>query len=470
MSQSTLSESNSNTSNRPQLLWLIGLGLWTIFVVLVLCWLLQPGGPGAGSRDWFVQGGDPSRLTFSETVHNWFRLFHLNFQRIYPWILFGPYVIWLASRFQLERGKLTISGPIHLAACLGFVFAAYTINSRVSSSVARVVAVFHTTEGQANDTSGPDKATLHLEVSGNSALLRHEELIVTRQDGHFLTNDALPPHSTIPTNLLEQLEHVMKPMAAPVSGLITMRPQATVIDVFAYVSLAGFAHAVHFYRRYRDRERRALSLESSLARARLGALQAQLQPHFLFNTLNAIATLLRRDPVAAEATITSLSELLRLALSQSERQEIPLREEMQFLERYFEIQQTRFGERLKVAREIEPETLECLVPTLILQPLAENAIHHGIEPSPNPGTVKIVSRLQADRLALSVEDDGVGLVDEPAGQGNGIGLSNLRARLKELYGNDHSMEVASRAEGGVAVRIVIPCRRTAPTPDATGKA
>jgi two-component system LytT family sensor kinase len=303
-------------------------------------------------------------------------------------------------------------------------------------------------------------------------MISRDQLIIARPDHLTLTDHighiAPTPISGLPTNLLTELEHVMKPMASVTPGLLSMRPLATLMDVLAYVSLAGFAHAVHFYRRFRDRERRALALESSLARARLSALQAQLQPHFLFNTLNAIAALLRRDARAAEATLTSLSELLRLALSQSNRQEISLREEMQFLDRYLEIQQTRFGERLRVETEIQPETLECLVPTLILQPLAENAIRHGIEPSATAGTVKVSAHRHDGRLEIRVEDDGVGLASESfSDKGNGIGLSNLRARLQELYGSDHSMEVASRREGGVAVKIAIPCR-TATSTEANG--
>jgi signal transduction histidine kinase len=470
MSQATPPE--TSTSNRRQTVWLIGLSVWTVFVAVALWWLLGPGGSTLGKSGWLVQGGDPVQLTFAERARHWFQLVHLNFQRIYPWILFGPYVIWLASRFQLERGKFKLSAPIHLIACLAFVFATYAVNSSVSSKFTRVVTVFRSNGDFGSEGPNHGKATVRVEVSGSSSLISHEQLIVTHPESLALTDDVhqLAPASIsgIPTNLIAELEHVMKPMAASTPGLLTMRPLATLMDLLAYVSLAGFAHAVHFYRRFRDRERRALALESSLARARLSALQAQLQPHFLFNTLNAIAALLRRDARAAEATLTSLSELLRLALSQSNRQEIPLREEMQFLDRYLEIQQTRFGERLRVLTEIQPETLECLVPTLLLQPLAENAIRHGIEPSATAGTVKVSAHRQDGRLELSVEDDGVGLTSESSSdQGNGIGLSNLRARLQELYGSDHSMVVASRSEGGVAVRIAIPCR-TATSAEANG--
>ncbi len=253
------------------------------------------------------------------------------------------------------------------------------------------------------------------------------------------------------------------------------------------------AHSVHFYRRFRERERRSLVLESNLATARLHALRAQLQPHFLFNSLNAIVTLLRRDPRQAEATVMSLSELLRLALSQSERQEVALREELQFVQRYLEIQQIRFSDKLRVEQQIEPPTLDCLVPTLLLQPLVENALRHGLEPAEHAGLVRLTARRQDRRLVLTVEDDGVGLPPAPGGPpqsitpgitinadslsaaasvalpaaegvrgGTGIGLANLRARLETLYGADQKLELVPRAGGGVTVVIQIPWRAVRP--------
>jgi LytS/YehU family sensor histidine kinase len=227
---------------------------------------------------------------------------------------------------------------------------------------------------------------------------------------------------------------------------------------------------VLFYRRFREREHRALLLESNLTKARLGALRAQLQPHFLFNSLNAIATLLRRDPRQAEETLMSLSELLRLSLSQSEKQKLTLGEEMKFVERYLEIQRTRFGDKLHIELDIEPAALECLVPALLLQPLVENAIHHGIEPADRDGLVRLSAHRRDGRLVMAVEDDGVGLaqlvgnagvqaafaIPDPTAIGTGIGLSNLRARLQMLYGDNQSLRIISGAQGGVVVRIEIP--------------
>lgn len=257
-------------------------------------------------------------------------------------------------------------------------------------------------------------------------------------------------------------------------------------DLLAYGALSGVAHSIYFYRRLRDRERRALLLESTLARTRLNALRAQLQPHFIFNSLNAIASLLRRDPALAETTLLSLSDLIRLALSQSEKQEVQLRDELQFVDRYLNLQQTRFRDKLKVEQQIDPETLDCFVPTLLLQPLVENAIRHGIEPSDFPGVVRLTANRLDNTLVLTVEDNGVGLSRQtfasnephatlpdpalnstilshsPIGRnGTGIGLPNLSERLRALYGDTARFQLQENTHGGgVTVRVELPWHAT----------
>jgi two-component sensor histidine kinase len=458
--------------NRRRHWTLVLMGLWTVFVALALWWLLRGEGANAGLPKVIVHGGGTSeQLSFADRATDWFQLAHLNFARIYPWILFAPYVVWLTSRFYLDRERLAINLPVLLAGCAVFAGATYAINSHVSLSMARVVVL--TTHSDTIISNRPPMEMMRVEVSGNgvAGFSKSEEHFTSR-----ITNSAFGGGGVrmygkemadwMPPNLLPKLEEAMRPSVAR-AGAMTLSPLATLLDVLAYGSLAGITHAVHFYRRYRERERRALFLESNLNKARLNALQAQLQPHFLFNTLNAIATLLRRDPKAAEATLTSLSELLRLSLSQSNNQEISLREEMQFLDRYLEIQQTRFGDRLRFEQQIEPAALDCLVPTLLLQPLVENAIRHGIEPSGNPGVVRVSAQQVDGRLAVSVEDDGVGLGAEPAAS-SGIGLSNLKARLETLYGARQEMHVRARPEGGVAVRITIPLRDASAAQAANG--
>jgi sensor histidine kinase YesM len=229
------------------------------------------------------------------------------------------------------------------------------------------------------------------------------------------------------------------------------------LDGLAYVALIGLAHAGVFHRRYREREQQAALLASRLNEARLHALQAQLQPHFLFNSLNGIATLLRRDPAKAEEMLLSLSELLRVALSSSHRQEIPLREEMDFLGRYLEIQRMRFGDRLQVSEEIDASATDCLVPALLLQPLVENAIRHGLEPSGRPGLLRIAALRKGAWLQITVEDNGVGL---PPGESlnAGVGLANVRERLATLHGAAQAFDITQRPAGGVVVSIKLPAR------------
>lgn len=468
----------NDRSERRRWLLLCFFAVWSVAVVLSLWWLSRSSGAEGGGQGWFVRGGDSAGASLHESLRNWFKLVHLNFHWIYPWALLSPYVVWLAWRFPLERERLRFSLPVHVVAGLLFAVASHAINSGLSRKMGTVVVVTSyegftvQNSGQGSETTSP---VVRWEFSGS----RPGPLMEGERAARMLSNltnrlGAVSVSSTNPaftaallTNVVRSLRQAGKPTLGN-SRLPPPRPFPRVLDLLAYGSLVGLTHTVHFYRRYRDRERRALQLESSLARARLHALQAQLHPHLLFNTLNAIATLLRRDARAAEATITSLSELLRLALSQSDRQEITLREELEFLERYMEIQQTRFGDRLRFERQLEPSTLECFVPVLLLQPLVENAIRHGIEPSPNPGQVRITARRQDDRLLLGVEDDGVGLSSTGREKNNtGIGLANLRERLQALYADGQTLELLSRPEGGVVVRIAIPWHVT-PLPEAVG--
>jgi two-component system LytT family sensor kinase len=222
--------------------------------------------------------------------------------------------------------------------------------------------------------------------------------------------------------------------------------------------LVGVAHALRFYERAKTREARETDLVSRLAQARLEALRMQLNPHFLFNTLNSIASLVQEDPQAAEEMIEALSDLLRLTLRASDRQEITVREELQFLDRYLHIEQTRFGDRLKVEKEVDAGLLDVAVPILILQPLVENAIRHGIERQIAPGLVRISVERVGDKLGLAVVDDGYGVKLGEFRLVEGVGLRNTRARVKELYGAQAEFEVRPGKERGFTVEIRIPLR------------
>jgi two-component system, LytTR family, sensor kinase len=225
-----------------------------------------------------------------------------------------------------------------------------------------------------------------------------------------------------------------------------------------YVLVLAVVHAIDYYAKYRDREVRASQLEARLAEARLAALKRQMNPHFLFNTLNSISSLMYVDPDAADAMLARLSELLRLALDADGEQEVPLARELAMLSRYLEIEKIRFENRLRVEIDIAPALLEARVPALSLQPLAENAIRHGISRLPDGGTLRVRAARKDGHLRLVVEDDGPGLAPDA---GDGIGLANLRARLAELYGPEQRLELAGRPGGGTTVEVRIPWRSSA---------
>lgn len=219
------------------------------------------------------------------------------------------------------------------------------------------------------------------------------------------------------------------------------------------------SHALNYYKRYRESELQASRLSAQLAEAQLQALKMQLHPHFLFNTLHSISSLLSRDTEAARRMIARLGDFLRLTLENNGAQEVLLREELDFLKCYLDIEGIRFYDRLTVRLEIEPQTLSARVPNLILQPIVENAIRHGIAPRSVPGLIEIKSAREGERLRLEVRDDGPGLPLE-VGSGRlgrrGIGLSNTQNRLRQLYGQDASLEMANDARGGLCVTLEIP--------------
>ncbi|HTH47959.1 MAG TPA: histidine kinase [Candidatus Limnocylindria bacterium] len=433
--------------SRPRrILWLGVLG-WTVLVGLILWWLTTS---SDGPSVWVFQEQDLKQPGFSQKVRAIFRG-ELRLQRTYPWILFGPYLALMAWYFPLERARLARNLPLNVLACAAFIGACQVVNLQTEETQGRLVVV---------DTDP---------AAGRHAVTPGEDSAAGRPVGNWAGSDRPARFSPLPGDFL-----------LPPARKVSLR--SMILDLLAYGAATGLVHSVNFHRRLRERERRALVLESHLARARLQMLKAQLQPHFLFNSLNAITALLRRDPRQAEATLVALSELLRLALSQSDRQEGTLREELEFVRRYLEIQQTRFGDKLRVERDIELQTLDCQVPTLVLQPLVENAIRHGIEPADTPGVVRVRAARHEGKLVLTVEDDGVGLptssgrpedpdplhparrasVDSPRaeggrpGAGTGIGLANLRNRLLTLYGARQKLELSPGATGGVIVRVEIP--------------
>jgi two-component system, LytTR family, sensor kinase len=314
--------------------------------------------------------------------------------RLVPWILLTPLVVWTSSVYTLERSTWKRSLWMHLAVCV-----------------------------------------LSMALVGLFAYL------------------SPPSPSTLRPGLAE-------------AGRLSREPRTTAYVVLRRITyqfpifwgLVGVAHALRFYERAKARERREAELESRLTRARLQALRMQLNPHFLFNTLNSIASLVHEQP-KAEEMIEALSDLLRLTLSASDRQEVTLREELRFLDRYLLIEQTRFGDRLRVEKQIEPAALDTIVPILILQPLVENAVKHGIEAQIAPGLIQIAAEHVNEGLRLTISDNGRGLGADAEGKLRvGVGLSNTRSRLKELYGGCGSLELRPGKTGGLAAQILIPWR------------
>ncbi len=231
-------------------------------------------------------------------------------------------------------------------------------------------------------------------------------------------------------------------------------------NIIFYWAILFVGQAIIYYRKYRERELRTSRLEARLAEAQLQVLKMQLHPHFLFNTLNAISSLMHQNVELADRMLARLGDLLRTTLESANQQEVSLKQELDFIRPYLEIEQARIGARLSVHMDIEPAALDARVPNLILQPLVENAVRHGIAPRPGPGKIEISARREADRLRLQVHDDGAGLATTAKFK-EGVGLSNTRARLQQLYGSNHSFELANG--DGLTVRVTVPFRETAAT-------
>jgi two-component sensor histidine kinase len=467
-------DNSSPEAARRRRRWGIFFAGWTVFVSLAVWWLWRRAEMPDASPNWFAEGNAAGNASLAERIGNWFRLADLNFHRAYPWILLAPYVAWLGGRFLLERGRWRVSLPAHLAGCAVFAIGCHALAAHAGWG--RPVWVTFFSSVTREESAGKEEA---VRVSGQS----NELTIGTNASparwpggrgggGGGQTARKGPAHGqgggggewAAPGNPGLQRKVVNVSLQEGSSG-----SQFDLLDPFAYAVLVGIVQTVQFHSRSRERERRAAALEAQLTKARLDALQAQLHPHFLFNALNGISTLLGRDTRAAQDALASFSELLRLALCQSKQPEVTLREDLEFLRRYVEIQRTRMGERLRFEEEIAPEALDCLVPALLLQPLVENAIRHGIEPSVNPGLVRVIVQAQGERLVVRVEDNGAGFSgkEDERGGGLGIGLQNLGSRLETLYGAEQKFEFGARPEGGVSVRVEFPLHQGSLAPRAS---
>ncbi|HSA57442.1 MAG TPA: sensor histidine kinase [Gemmatimonadaceae bacterium] len=271
------------------------------------------------------------------------------------------------------------------------------------------------------------------------------------------------------------LTTVFNPVQAAATAAVSPLDEGAKLLLLACAGAVA-TYATHWQerlsRRYDHAARASEQLQTRLDQARLQALKLQLQPHFLFNTLNTITALVHTDPPAAERMVSGLSELLRMSLGTAGEQEVPLERELDVLRHYLDIQQVRFQDRLSVSFDVDGDAPSAYVPNLLLQPLVENAIKHGIGPRAAAGHIAISARRRNGVLALEVSDDGVGAPEEapPAdGRREGVGLGNSRARLQSLYGNAHRFEAGPGAAGGYRVYIEIPFLTAphAPRGDAT---
>ncbi len=255
---------------------------------------------------------------------------------------------------------------------------------------------------------------------------------------------------------------VVDGFGTPLSWEMILKSMTSYFDygIMSYLLILLVGAAYEYSRRLRATAFETSRLETQLARAQLQSLRSQLQPHFLFNTLHAIAVLIRKQQTdAAVKMIGGLSELLRVALEQRDTQEVPFRDELTLLDRYLEIEAVRFSDRLAIERRIDDDTLDLFVPSLSLQPLVENAVRHGIAKIEGPGHISISCSRTNGMLVLRVEDNGPGIASElPSLMQQGIGLSNTVERIRHLYGEHATLSLANRPEGGAAAELRIPMR------------
>jgi two-component system, LytTR family, sensor kinase len=327
----------------------------------------------------------------------WTRAFSSTVPSWYVLLALLPGIFWLSRRFPLEPGRFLRSLPVHAGAAVAF-------------------------------------AVLHMSVSSWLS--------------DFVLYTGPEPMWTFTTNL---------------SRLLTIY---FVVELVTYFGLVGAYHAYQYGRHAARREReaaqlalKATRLEASLSRANLDSLRMQLNPHFLFNTLNAISVMaMKGERHGVVRMLTLLSDLLRTSL-ENRQQVVSLRQELEFLERYLEIEQVRFKDRLSVERDIDPDALTAEVPSLLLQPLVENAIGHGVSRRAGPGVVRVEARISdGETLELRVLDTGPGFGAAARAGRTGVGIANTRARLEQLYGARQELALENRPEGGACVTVRLPLR------------
>ena len=257
------------------------------------------------------------------------------------------------------------------------------------------------------------------------------------------------------SGVLEWLLGVATGMTSRSQFWSTLLSECVETRLLAFLAIVALGWSSRFFALYRTRHLHASDLEARLAKTHLQVLKMQLQPHFLFNTLNTIAELVHTEPLAADQMITRLGRLLRLSLDHASHQVIPLRQEADFLRVYVEIEQVRFQDRLQVVWDLSADTLDAAVPTLLWQPVLENAIRHGVTPLAGRGRVVIASRREAEDLILEIRDNGQGLPPGGAPR-EGVGLRNVRERVEQLYGPRARFSLTPALGGGTVAMLQLP--------------
>ena len=350
-----------------------------------------------------------------------------------PWLLwvpFAPMVAFIGQRFRPPVASWKWVTVAHVSAGAVTGFAAATL------SVQRPPIVFGNEEGRCSNCeeifAGVPAESVTIEMFTSMPEEIPEDLaeVIGKRLSGFVVSDAGTPW-----------------FGPFVSGFLT------------YAILAIVVMALQLYREVRQRREMAERLQGQLVQAQLSTLRMQIRPHFLFNTLNSIATLMPRDIDSARRVLNRLADLLRASFGEIHHHETALRSEMDLLRGYLEIEQARFGDKLGINISVDPDTVESLVPTFCLQPLVENAIVHGIGNRPELGTIQVRAARDGDHVFIEVSDDGTGLSgDKPSGRG--IGLTNTRERLRQLYGDEAKLTLETPEAGGLTVRLRIPYHET----------
>lgn len=466
------------------------LGFWLLLALVVgmQFYFATFGGTGAPRPAWGV--------TAATMLRDWF-----------PWMLLSPIVVVVAEVFRFDRQRWLRNLVVHLATCIGIALGYESLlilnmngaGSPFVSAGAVPLRPMHlgpamiSTGGHGTNMAFPPGTNFtfpvppprmrvintRLDTNGSASPdivfseIGSAPLATLDMPTNNVTYSFGTPALATGTFNLSTAKMEVFTMAGGIGGMgmmwlsphspwqglvhrASMRMQFTTP---IYLCIVCLCWVLNHFQEARERERRSAELEQRLMQANLQALKMQLQPHFLFNTLNAISSLVHENPKAADDMICSLSNFLRLSLEVSSQNEVPLQRELDFVDRYLEIQQTRFGERLHVQQHIAPDVKDALVPPLILQPLVENSIRHGLEAREQGGVITLQAFRRNEWLHLEITDDGEGFKNsELWNASEGIGLSNTKARLSELYGANHTFRLTANHPSGACVIIVIPFR------------